>query len=421
MSRRQLERTERLPELPGEDTGCPILHADMDAFFASVEVRDDPTLAGKPVVVGHPGGRSVVLAATYEARQFGIYSAMPMARAMRQCQDLVIVAPHAEKYSAASKAVMAILRSVTPEVEPLSSDEAFLDVSGAIRRLGSPRAIAEQIRTQIRADQNLPCSVGVASTKFVAKLASSRAKPNGLLVVPRESTLMFLHPLAVGALWGVGERTEEALTRIGLKTIGDIAHTDVTTLMHAVGKSAGRHLHALAWGQDPRRVVADEPDRSIGAEETFGRDISDRAALARELLRLSERCASRLRASGWVGRTVSIKVRFADFTTITRSRTIAEPTDVAQVVYDTALRLYDALDLDGVALRLVGVRVEGLTTAADRPEQLTLDGGDEEWRAAEQAVDRVAARFGRDAVKPAALVDPGARAAPASESAAESG
>jgi DNA polymerase IV len=405
MSRRQLERTEQLPELAGDDTGCTILHADMDAFFASVEVRDDSSLVGKPVVVGHPGGRSVVLAATYQARQFGIYSAMPMARAMRQCAGLVVVPPNGAKYSAASKAVMAILRSVTPEVEPLSSDEAFLDVTGAVRRLGSPRRIAELIREQIAADQQLPCSVGVASSKFIAKLASSRAKPNGLLVVPRESTLDFLHPLSIGALWGVGERTEEALTRIGLKTIGDIAATDVSTLVHTIGKSAGSHLHELAWGRDPRRVVRDEPDRSIGAEETFGRDLTTREPVARELLRLSERCASRLRASGWVGRTISIKVRFADFTTIPRSRTIPEPTDVAQVVYDTVLRLYDALALDGVALRLVGVRIEGLVAAADHPEQLTLGGEDEEWRAAEQAVDRVAARFGQDAVRPAVLVN----------------
>jgi DNA polymerase-4 len=411
MSRRQLERTERLPDLPGDDTGCTILHADMDAFFASVEVRDDPSLAGKPVVVGHPGGRSVVLAATYEARQFGIHSAMPMARAMRQCAGLVVVPPNGAKYAEASKAVMAILRSVTPQVEPLSSDEAFLDVSGAVRRLGSPRRIAEQIRAQIAADQRLPCSVGVAGTKFVAKLASSRAKPNGLLVVPRESTLAFLHPLAIGALWGVGERTEEALHRIGLRTIGDIAATDVSTLSHAVGKAAGSHLHALACGHDPRRVVPDEPDRSIGAEETFARDLTERDAVARELLRLSERCAARLRSAGWLGRTVSIKVRFTDFTTITRSRTLAEPTDIAQVVYDTACRLYDALALDGVALRLVGVRLEGLVRGAEHPQQLTLGGQDEEWRAAEQAVDRVIARFGRDALTPAALVDDSARPA----------
>jgi DNA polymerase-4 len=406
VSRKQLARSKQLPDLPGDDTGCPILHADMDAFFASVELRRRPELVGRPVVVGHPGGRGVVLAATYEARTFGIYSAMPMSRAMRQCRGLIAIPPDHSSYSEASRHVMAILRSVTPEVEPLSLDEAFLDVAGAQRRLGSPREIAQQIRTQIAAELSLPCSVGVASTKFVAKLASSQAKPNGLLVVPRESVLAFLHPLPIGALWGVGERTEEALSRIGMRTIGDLASTDVSILINAVGKAAGSHLHALAWGRDARRVVTDEPDRSIGAEETFARDISERAGIVRELLRLAERCAERARAAGVVGRTISVKIRYADFTTITRSRTLPEPTDVAQAIYDTACRLYDGLGIEGSPLRLVGVRLEGLAAAERTPQQLTLAGDDEEWRAAEQAVDQVTARFGRGAVRPAALVDP---------------
>jgi DNA polymerase-4 len=300
---------------------------------------------------------------------------------------------------------MAILRSVTPEVEPLSLDEAFLDVAGSQRRLGTPGEIARSIRQQIAEELELPCSVGVASTKFVAKLASSQAKPNGLLVVPTESVLAFLHPLPIGALWGVGERTEEALSRIGMRTIGDIAHTEVSTLVNAVGKAAGAHLHALAWGRDARRVVPDEPDRSIGAEETFPRDIAERAGIARELLRLSERCAERARAGGVLGRTVSVKIRFADFTTITRSRTLPEPTDVAQVIYDTACRLYDGAGTAGAPLRLVGVRLEGLLAADLTPQQLTIAGEQEEWRAAEQAVDAVTARFGRGTVRPAALVE----------------
>jgi DNA polymerase-4 len=390
--------------MPGDDAGCTILHADMDAFYASVELRRDPTLTGKPVVVGHPGGRSVVLAATYEARAFGVHSAMPMAQAMRRCGSLVVVAPDHSAYSEASKEVMAVFRSVTPEVEPLALDEAFLDVSGAIRRMGSPRRIAAHIRERIATEQRLPCSIGVAATKFVAKLASSHAKPDGLLVVPKESTLRFLHPLPIGALWGVGDKTEELLTRIGLRTIGDIAATPLSTLVHTVGKAAGSHLHALANGEDPRRVVADEPDRTIGAEETFARDIADREGILRELLRLSERCAERLRASGYVGRTVAIKVRFTDFRTISRSRTLSQHTDVAHMIYETASQLYDALDIVGTPLRLVGVRVEGLAKAAETPEQLSLTGGSEEWRAAEQAVDRVAERFGQGAVQPAALV-----------------
>jgi DNA polymerase-4 len=300
---------------------------------------------------------------------------------------------------------MEIFRSITPIVEPLSVDEAFLDVAGAGRRLGSPRQIAELIRARVADEQGLPCSVGVATTKFIAKLASSRAKPDGLLVVPRESVVAFLHPLPIGALWGVGEKTEEVLTRLGLRTIADIAATSESTLISAVGQAAGSHLYALAWGRDERNVTPTTPDRSIGAEETFGHDIDDVPTIRRELLRLSERCAARLRASGQVGRTISIKVRFADFTTITRSRTLREPTDVARVVYDTARGLHEALRKDGALLRLVGVRVEGLRDAVDTPHQLAIAGGDDEWRAAEQAVDLATARFGTGAIRPAALVE----------------
>lgn len=404
MSRRQLERGVRPADLPGDDTGCTILHADMDAFYASVELRRNPELKGKPVVVGHPGGRAVVLAATYEARAFGVHSAMPMAQAMRRCAGLVVVPPDHSAYGEASREVMAVFRDVTPDVEPLALDEAFIDVSAAIRRLGSPREIAVQIRARIAQEQNLPCSIGVAGTKFIAKLASSHAKPDGLLVVPKQSVLTFLHPLPIGALWGVGDKTEELLTRIGMRTIGDIAATPISTLVHTVGKAAGTHLHALANGEDPRRVVPDEPDRSIGAEETFERDVADRDGILRELLRLSERCAERLRASGQVGRTVAIKVRFTDFRTINRSRTLTQHTDVARMIYEMAGQLYDALGIDGTPLRLVGVRVEGLARSAETPEQLTLSGDAEEWRAAEQAVDRVTERFGHGAVRPATLV-----------------
>jgi DNA polymerase-4 len=405
VSRRQLQREGARPDLPGDDSGCHVLHADMDAFFASVELRSRPDLRGKPMVVGGRSGRGVVLAATYEARTFGIHSAMPMSRALRLCPSLEVVEPRHERYTEASHGVMEIFRSITPVVEPLSVDEAFLDVAGAGRRLGSPREIAELIRARVADEQGLPCSVGVASTKFVAKLASSRAKPDGLLVVPRESVVAFLHSLPIGALWGVGEKTEEMLSRLGLRTIGDLAQTPESTLIAAVGQAAGSHLRALAWGRDERHVNPHEPDRSIGAEETFGHDIADVAMIRRELLRLSQRCATRLRASGVVGRTVSIKIRFADFTTITRSKTLREPTDVARVIYDTAVALHQALDRDGALLRLVGVRVEGLGDALDTPHQLALTGSEDEWRAAEQAVDRAAARFGRGTVRPAALVE----------------
>ncbi|MBV9098819.1 MAG: DNA polymerase IV [Frankiaceae bacterium] len=407
MSRRQLERRRdpAQPQSRADDTGCPILHVDMDAFYASVELRTRPDLIGKPVIVGGLGGRSVVLSATYEARAFGVHSAMPMARARRLCPQATVIPPTPGVYAEASRAVMEIFRSVTPLVEPLSLDEAFLDVGGARRRLGSAAAIGDLIRARVADEQRLPCSVGVASTKFLAKLASGRAKPDGLLVVPRDGVVEFLHPLPVGALWGVGEKTEEALARLGLRTIGDIAHTPEATLARAVGPAAGAALAALAWGRDDRPVVPHEPDRSIGAEETFARDVEDPVVVHRELLRLSERTATRLRKAGHVARTVSIKVRFADFTTITRSKTLADPTDVTRVVYDTAKTLYDALRLDRARIRLVGVRVEGLSDAVRTPQQLAVDGGHEEWRAAERAADQAVARFGAGAVRPAALVD----------------
>ena len=404
MSRRQLQRGTPAPALPGDDIGCPILHADMDAFYAGVELRSRPELVGTPVIIGGLGGRSVVLSATYEARAYGVHSAMPMSRARRLCPQATVIPPTPGLYAETSRGVMEIFRSITPLVEPLSLDEAFLDVTGATRRLGSPRQIAELIRARVADEQGVTCSVGVASTKFVAKLASSRAKPDGLLVVPRDAVIAFLHPLPVGALWGVGERTEEVLTRLGLRTIGDIANTPAATLQRALGAAAGSHLHALAWGRDERSVVPYEPDKSIGAEETFARDVDNPQVIHRELLRLSDRTAARLRATGHVGRTVSVKIRFADFTTITRAKTLREPTDVARVVYDTARSLYDALGLERARIRLVGVRVEGLAPAEVTPRQLALGGAGEEWRAAERAADKAAARFGPGAVRPATLV-----------------
>jgi DNA polymerase-4 len=406
VSRKQLHRPGLLPSEPGDDTGCPVLHVDMDAFYASVELRSRPELVGTPVIVGGLGSRSVVLSATYEARAYGVHSAMPMSRARRLCPHATVIPPQHSAYSEASRGVMEIFRSVTPLVEPLALDEAFLDVAGARRRLGTSRQVGELIRARVADEQGITCSVGVASTKFVAKLASARAKPDGLLVVPRDRVVEFLHPLPVGALWGVGDKTEEALTRLGLRTIGDIAHTAEATLQRALGPAVGAHLWALAWGRDERTVVAHEPDKSIGAEETFARDVDDPAVVLRELLRLSERTAARLRATSAMGRTVSIKVRFADFTTITRAKTLREPTDVARVVYETARALYEALGLQRARIRLVGVRVEGLVDTGETPRQLALGGAGEEWRAAEQAVDRAAARFGAGAVRPATLVEP---------------
>jgi DNA polymerase-4 len=400
--------TDRTREDGGrEDDGCPVLHVDMDAFYASCELRRRPELVGLPMIVGGDGSRGVVTAATYEARRFGIHSAMPMSRAKRLCPQLVVVPPDFSLYTEVSAGVMAIFRDVTPVVEPLSLDEAFLDVSGAIRRLGPPAVIAEAIRDRVHDEQGITCSVGVASTKFVAKLASTRAKPDGLLVVPADRVVAFLHPLPVAQLWGVGEKTEEALNRLGLRTVGDLAHTPVDTLVRALGPAAGSHLAELAWGRDPRRVVAPEREKSVSNEETLPRDVDDPEVVRRELLRLAEKVAARLRAAGFAGRTVGIKVRFADFSTISRSRTLASPTDVGQEIYATARELYDALGLQRARLRLVGVKVEGLVGAEGLTRQLALDEPEIGWREAEQAVDRATARFGRGSVRPARLLGAG--------------
>ena len=388
---------------PGDDTGCTILHVDMDAFYASVELRSRPELRGTPVIVGG-GTRGVVLSATYEARRFGVHSAMPMSRARRLCPQATVVSPSHGVYSEVSAGVMEVFRSVTPLVEPLSLDEAFLDVAGAVRRLGRPAAIGQLIRDRVADEQGITCSVGVASTKFVAKLASTRAKPDGMIVVPADEVVAFLHPLPVGALWGVGEKTEKELVRLGLHTVGDIANTPLATLVRALGQATGAHLHALSWGRDERAVVAHEPDRSIGAEETFARDVDDAEVVLRELLRLSERTAGRLRTAGLAGRTVSLKVRFADFTTITRSRTLREATDVGQEIYATARGLFEALGLDRARIRLVGVRVEQLADSDTAPRQLLLGERARGRREAEQAADRAALRFGKGAVRPASLV-----------------
>jgi DNA polymerase-4 len=406
MSRSQLNRGPRLSSAEGDDTGCTILHVDMDAFYASVELLSRPHLRGQPVIVGGSGNRGVVLSATYEARALGVHSAMPIARARRLAPTAVVITPDHRRYARASEGIMEIFRGITDLVEPLALDEAFLDVAGALRRLGPPRHIAELVRARIYDEQGLVASVGVASTKFVAKLASTQAKPDGLLLVPVAQVVAFLHPLPVGALWGVGQRTEEALHRLGLRTVGDLARTPAATLQRALGEAAGRQLYELAWGRDPRAVRRDEPDRSIGAEETFPTDVDDPEVVAAEILRLSERVAARLRAAGMAGRTVVLKVRFADFSTITRSRTLAEPADVGQEIFGTARDLFDALALQRARIRLVGVRVENLRASEGIPRQLSLGERERGWREAEQAVDRAANRYGNDVIKPARLVVP---------------
>ncbi|HVW40459.1 MAG TPA: DNA polymerase IV [Amycolatopsis sp.] len=389
-----------------DDAGCGLLHVDMDAFFAAVELRTRPELAGKPVIVAGAGPRSVVTSANYPAREFGVRAAMPVGLARRLCPHAVFIPPTHGLYGEVSRGVMAIFRELTPLVEPMSLDEAFLDVSGALRRLGTtPAGVAALIRERVRAEHGISCSVGVAGVKFVAKLASGMAKPDGVLVVPVADTLAFLHPLPISALWGVGKRTEESLRGHGLNTIADVATAPLTRLRRAVGNAAAEHLHALANARDERGIVLDAAEKSIGAEHTFDTDQRDAGVLERELLRLSERVAASLRAKRLRGRTVSIKVRFADFTTITRARTVPSATDVARMIHTTAVALFHEA-AQGAEIRLLGVRVEGLAGDGE-PEQLAFERAEPRWREAEVAADVARSKFGAGAIKPASLLAPG--------------
>jgi DNA polymerase-4 len=388
---------------PGaDDSTATVLHVDMDAFFASVELLERPDLRGRPVIVAHDGPRSVVTAATYEARKFGVNSAMPLAIAKRRCPQAIVLEPHFDRYSHYSGIVMGICDQLTPSVERLGIDEAFLDVAGSRRAIGGPAAVATILRERVLAETGLICSVGAAATKFVAKLASSRAKPDGLLVIPKDKTLDFLHPLAISGLWGVGGKTEEALNRHGLRTIGDLAHTPVDVLKRMVGEAAGSKLHDLSWGIDPRTVQPRAVEKSIGHEVTFETDVTDPAIVRRELLRLSGMVAVRLRAAGAVGRTVVLKLRFGDFTTITRSRTLSEPTDLGRRIYDELVDVYSALGKDHARIRLVGVRMEQLGEPGGG--QMSLWDDDDGWREAEDVMDAVSARFGRGSVTQASLL-----------------
>lgn len=392
-----------------DSSSATILHVDLDAFFASVELLDRPELVDRPVVVAHNSARSVVTAANYPARKYGVRSAIPLARALQLCPTAIVLEPHFEKYRHYSRQVMAIFDDMTPLVERLGIDEAFLDVSGARGVIGSPAEVGVLIRGRVRAETGLACSVGAAATKFVAKLASGRAKPDGLLVIPKSETLAFLHPLPVGALWGVGAVTENSLLGRGLHTIGDIAESPVDVLRRIVGDAAGRKLHALANGIDPRPVTRDIAEKSVGHEVTFEVDIADATVLRRELLRQATQVGSRLRASGVKGRTVVLKLRYADFTTITRSRTLAEATDVGRRIADEVRELYDAIGAHP-PVRLIGVRLEQLAETGTGAAGLWDD--DEDWRGAERAIDGVGERFGSDLVTPASLLKPAAELGP---------
>lgn len=379
----------------------PILHVDMDAFYAACETREDPTLTGKPVVVGGGGPRGVVMSASYLARTFGVRSAMPGVRARRICPDIIMLPPNFPLYQAEAAAIRDIFLSFTPFVESISLDEAFLDVSGSVRLFGDPVSIAEQVRARVLKERRLVCSVGVAPNKFLAKLGSKRAKPDGVVHIPADQVRAFLGPLPVGDLWGVGEQTGAALDRLGVRTVGDLLLLPEGVLERAFGPGTAAHLAALAEGRDDRQVVTYEAPKQISNEQTFERDVDEPAAIRRELLRLSDKVTSRMRASGYTARTITIKVRFSDFRTVTRSKTVPTGTDVAAKVYATARDLFDSLRLHRPRIRLLGVAATGLTTGGGT-EQLRLGERPDPWRDADRAMDTLRGRFGTEAVDRAA-------------------
>jgi DNA polymerase-4 len=399
-------------ELAARDVvDAAILHVDLDAFYASVEQLDDAGLRGRPVVVGGLGARGVVAAASYEARTFGVHSAMPMARARRACPSAAFVSPRFDRYSAKSREVMAIFESVTPLVEQLSIDEAFLDVRGARRRLGTGIDIARIVRARVCDEAGLVASVGVASTKFLAKLASDLSKPDGLLAVPPGTERDFLGSLPVSRLWGVGPATLSRLERMSVRTIGDVAALPESTLTATLGNALGQRLGALARNDDPRAVVPQRAAKSIGAEETFAVDLRTRDLCDREVVRLVDRVTARLRHAELRARTATLKIRYANFETLTRSRTLPTATDVSTVFLATARDLLDELDW-GRGVRLLGVSLSGLTPVAGSQRVLDLDdagprrgAGVERRAAVERAVDAVRDRFGTRSVGPASLVD----------------
>ncbi len=396
-----------------DDSRCTVLHVDMDAFFAAVELRRRPDLAGRPMMVAGTGGRGVVLSATYEARAYGVRSAIPTAHALARCPGIVVLPPDHAAYRAASADVMSLFESVTPLVEPLSVDEAFLDVAGARRTGGRPVQIAISIRRRIRDELGLTATVGAASTKFVAKLASSLAKPDGLLVVPPGEVSALLRPLPAGALWGVGPHTATRLESLGLTTVGEIADADPQTLGRAIGAALARRLHDLAHGVDDRPVTPQTAESSIGAEQTFDVDVTDPAVVRRALLELSRTAARRTRRAGRAGRTVVLKVRYDDFTTVTRSESLDTATDQDRQVFQSVVRSWDRLAGGRRPVRLLGVRLQSLRPAGEVTEQLEL-GADADrpgWRAAQGAVDAIAERFGSAAPRPATLLAPGGTSA----------
>jgi DNA polymerase-4 len=378
-----------------------VLHVDMDAFYASVEQRDRPELRGRPVIVGaDPLGRGVVSAASYEARRFGVHSAMPIGRAARLCPDGAFLPVDMDKYARVSREVMAILADFTPLLEPVSIDEAFLDVTGTEGLHGDGPAVARSIKSRIAATLRLTASVGVAANKFVAKVASDLRKPDGLVVVAPGTEADFLAPLPVSRLWGVGRVTAEGLEAMGLQTIGQLAAVPATYLEARFG-SSGPALQALAHGHDERAVEPFAPPKSMGAEETFGRDHRDAERLAATLREQAERVARELRAEGYAGRCVTLKLRFADFSTLTRRHT-DDPTQDGLTIYRRARALLERIPLRQ-PVRLIGLSVSSLGPAAEGQLSLLEPDTLRRERLA-RAMDRVTARFGEASLRPASLL-----------------
>ena len=377
-----------------------ILHADLDSFYASVEQRDEPSLRGRPVIVG----AGVVLAASYEAKAFGVRTPMPLGRARRLCPDAVVVPPRMAAYSEASKAAYRVFHDLSPLVEGLSIDEAFLDVRGMRRIAGEPVEIAERLRRAVRERVGLPITVGVARTKFLAKVASGVAKPDGLLLVPPDRELEFLHPLSVESLGGVGAVTAEKLRSRGIRTVGDLARVPEAALEAMVGRARGRHLHALAQNRDPRPVDPGRRRRSIGSQRALGRSPKPPDEIDTVAIDLVERVARRMRAAGRVGRTVVLRLRFDDFSRATRSHTLPRPTAHTGTILETTRELLAAAmpTIERLGITLVGISVANLDGDEVLPLVLPLDGHD--GAALDEALDEIRERFGRNAVIRAVLL-----------------
>ncbi len=396
----------------------------MDAFFASVEVLDDPSLAGKPVVVGGAGARGVVASCTYEARAYGVHSAMPSVRARQLCPEAVFLSGRHSRYAEVSTQLHKILYDVTPMVEPIGLDEAFMDVAGAVRLLGPPREIAHRVRVRVRDELQLGCAVGVGRSKMIAKLASRAAKPRasragldpgpGVVLVTADEELAFLHRHDVEALWGVGPATAKRLHDLGVRTVGELATLPPETLARRLGRASGSHLAALARGEDPDPVNPNRPNKSIGHEETFSQDLVDAAELERHVLRMAESVATMLRGESSAARTVSVKVKFKDFSLQTRSHTLPRPISTGGAIGQVAAALLAGID-PGEGIRLLGVSASGLGRGG--ADQLSFDLGDglhednesatareQSWQDATSAVDAIRERFGRSAVGSANMV-----------------